>query len=448
MSDTNTVAITAFPMDSKVESFGEDGLPVYDRAFSSADLRNFIGATYNNGYFADTADSLKPTLAVVGGEEHSGYVTEPVAYISLAAGTVCINGVLGFIPDETVLTPVNDVADGSSAAVVARLNLAEGKRNIEVTFGVENAITNDKNALTIAVATRSGNSFTLTDYRGQAGYCPEVVRRVQPSSAEFLVSTTPLEPRFLLDKAVPIDSLSRPGTYFMPGNPFTMLPKSESYKYGATKAVLGDNSGYWLDSFTLYPENIRPQFGAVHLASMGVSGLCITGGRYTLLNINTPAHAPYFYNLGQVGEEPTSEPPYLVAANCLSVEVAYSFSSLYASEGFFTHLVHIPLGDMSTWKASKEDFTLDGELYKKREASIEVSLNLFEVDGRSTLKVFPTVWRFRAMLTRWPIKRSFDKPPDSAADHFNLRLDAERIDATSSPAPSTGELYFKRAWLE
>ena len=48
---------TVYPMDSKT-SQGEDGLPVYDRAYNASDLRRVMGAYLTDGVFAADGDAL------------------------------------------------------------------------------------------------------------------------------------------------------------------------------------------------------------------------------------------------------------------------------------------------------------------------------------------------------------------------------------------------------
>lgn len=451
MSDTNTVAITAFPMDSKVESFGEDGLPVYDRAFSSADLRNFIGATYNNGYFADTADSLKPTLAVVGGEEHSGYVTEPVAYISLAAGTVCINGVLGFIPDETVLTPVNNVADGSSAAVVARLNLAEGKRNIEVTFGVENAITNDKNALTIAVATRSGNSFTLTDYRGQAGYCPEVTRKVTMPDAGQIVTTEPVNSSFNFDGTLAaLKGFTTLGTFFCSSSSYlsyAALPAN--YRMGHSVITReSDTAGGAIHTSRVYPakseknDPVTLSFGDLNLGGP----MTLTSGTLILQESSRELHDGFIIDLN------TADLDWRLQAESLCIDWGFNLSyegpfSDISEEGAFLSSATLPLRSGS-WGKQQVDFVYQGTTYYRYATFTDIPVSVPK-GSKERNGVAHYLLRIYLFMTRREEGFPFpeEKQNITPRSTYALRTYAELLDFEELSAIDITDMFFNRVYL-
>lgn len=114
------MSMTAFPMDSRVTETGEDGLPVYDRAFSSSDLREVMKAYFGNGYFAEDGTSLN----VKAGDGLN---------VIVQAGKANIQGTLGFMDeDETLRLDNPDKANPRIDTVVARLNLSLDKRCIEL----------------------------------------------------------------------------------------------------------------------------------------------------------------------------------------------------------------------------------------------------------------------------------------------------------------------------
>ena len=111
--------LTAFPMDSQVTGMGDDGLPVYDRAFDSTDLREVYKTYFSNGYFAEVGTSMHVKAA-------SGMTA------TVEAGKVNIQGTLGFMTEDATVT---FAAAGSAArvdTVVARLDLSVEKRVIEL----------------------------------------------------------------------------------------------------------------------------------------------------------------------------------------------------------------------------------------------------------------------------------------------------------------------------
>lgn len=111
--------LTAFPMDSQVTEIGDDGLPVYDRAFDSTDLREVYKTYFSNGYFADVGTSMHVIAA-------SGMTA------TVEAGKVNIQGTLGFMTEDAT---VSFAAAGTSDridTVVARLDLSVDKRCIEL----------------------------------------------------------------------------------------------------------------------------------------------------------------------------------------------------------------------------------------------------------------------------------------------------------------------------
>lgn len=114
------MSMTAFPMDSQVSEIGEDGLPVYDRAFSSSDLREVMKAYFGNGYFAEDGTSLN----VKAGDGLN---------VIVQAGKANIQGTLGFMSeDETLRLDNPDKTNPRIDTVVVRLDLSLEKRCIEL----------------------------------------------------------------------------------------------------------------------------------------------------------------------------------------------------------------------------------------------------------------------------------------------------------------------------
>lgn len=113
------MSMKAFPMDSDVKA-GEDGLPVYDRAFDSTDLREIYKTYFSTGYFATPGTSLQ----VVAGTGLNAVVK---------AGKCNIEGTLGFMTEDAQITfPEADKTNPRIDTVVARLDLAQEARNISI----------------------------------------------------------------------------------------------------------------------------------------------------------------------------------------------------------------------------------------------------------------------------------------------------------------------------
>lgn len=73
----------SFPWDSIATSWGDDGLPVYDRSYSAADLRSVYATFIKDGVFMDSGDEMRVSA------DGSGMS------VSVAAGKCCINGTVG-----------------------------------------------------------------------------------------------------------------------------------------------------------------------------------------------------------------------------------------------------------------------------------------------------------------------------------------------------------------
>lgn len=111
--------LTAFPMDSQVTGMGDDGLPVYDRAFDSTDLREVYKTYFSNGYFAEVGTSMHVKAA-------SGMTA------TVEAGKVNIQGTLGFMTEDATVTFAESGSAPRIDTVVARLDLSVEKRTIEL----------------------------------------------------------------------------------------------------------------------------------------------------------------------------------------------------------------------------------------------------------------------------------------------------------------------------
>lgn len=110
-----------FPVDSIVTKLGDDGLPIYDRPYVSADLREVYANFFSNGVFMDGSASLQ-VMSATGGMN-----------VYVKAGTCHINGAFGVETEQRTLQ-----LDAASASldridtVVARLDLAIEARSLDL----------------------------------------------------------------------------------------------------------------------------------------------------------------------------------------------------------------------------------------------------------------------------------------------------------------------------
>ena len=110
-----------FPVDSIVTKLGDDGLPIYDRPYASADLRELYANFFTNGVFMDDSTSLQ-VMNATGGMN-----------VYVKAGTCNINGAFGVETEQRTLQ-----LDAASASldridtIVARLDLAIEARSLDL----------------------------------------------------------------------------------------------------------------------------------------------------------------------------------------------------------------------------------------------------------------------------------------------------------------------------
>lgn len=110
-----------FPVDSIVTRLGEDGLPIYDRPYVSADLREVYANFFSNGVFMDDSTSLQ-VMNATGGMN-----------VYVKAGTCHVNGAFGVETGQRTLK-----LDAASASldridtIVARLDLAIEARSLDL----------------------------------------------------------------------------------------------------------------------------------------------------------------------------------------------------------------------------------------------------------------------------------------------------------------------------
>lgn len=110
-----------FPVDSVVTSLGDDGLPIYDRPFVSADLRDVYGEFFSNGVFYTSANIFKVSASTGG------------MVVTVQGGKAHINGAFGTEEDVTTLTvPTASTQNNRIDTVVIRLDLGVDARSMSL----------------------------------------------------------------------------------------------------------------------------------------------------------------------------------------------------------------------------------------------------------------------------------------------------------------------------
>lgn len=115
--------MNSYPWDSLAVSVGEDGYPIYDRAYMASDLQGVQGRFFSNGIFVDEPSAYRPTP----GDGMS---------VMVDVGWCCINGTFGY-PSEKPSEQrkmVLQAADSKNRidTVVLRWNANAEKRTIDL----------------------------------------------------------------------------------------------------------------------------------------------------------------------------------------------------------------------------------------------------------------------------------------------------------------------------
>lgn len=147
-----------FPQDSRISGYNPDGTPMYDRRYTSQDLRDFYAAQYTNGYIHETDNSGKVEAAT------GGVTVNPCAWV--------INGAIGQI-DAPEFLPIT--AEGMYSVMV-RLDVSEPAREIAFRVAKGDAGYPDPvrsgEVYELCIAhVNVTDSISLTDMRDDAGCC-------------------------------------------------------------------------------------------------------------------------------------------------------------------------------------------------------------------------------------------------------------------------------------
>lgn len=112
--------INSFPWDSLVVEMGEDGFPVYDRAYAASDLQEFLEPFFSFGVFINTANAMAVTS--------NNNMTLTVDY-----GKCHIRGVIGYINKEREIVSIEAASSQPRIdTVVLRWDKRLSARSIEV----------------------------------------------------------------------------------------------------------------------------------------------------------------------------------------------------------------------------------------------------------------------------------------------------------------------------
>lgn len=112
-----TSITSVYPMDSVVSS-GEDGLPVYDRSYNAADLREVMSAFLSSGVFADRGDELA--------------VTESGGTWSVGTGAAFAGGLYVPVGSASEVIDQDELSTGQYAYVVLAARLDTGYRDAAI----------------------------------------------------------------------------------------------------------------------------------------------------------------------------------------------------------------------------------------------------------------------------------------------------------------------------
>lgn len=164
------MTMDSFPWDSLVVEMGEDGFPVYDRAYAADDLAEVYEPFFSNGIFMNSDEALKVTAG-------NGFI------LTCGFGKCHINGRFGYIKKERELLTV-EAPDSQPRidTVVYRFNKNRSSRYI-LPFVVKGTPSANPVRPTL---TRTANVWEL-------GACDVLVRPGATSIAQTDVVDTRLE---------------------------------------------------------------------------------------------------------------------------------------------------------------------------------------------------------------------------------------------------------------
>lgn len=157
--------IKSFPQDSKITGY-KDGKPVYDRKYTSADLRDVVRSQYGNGY--------------IKGYGEEGAVSVEGKTVTVAPGAWMVQGTLCQSDSSVTL----DASEGKQSIVV-RLDTSDEHRAvyIDAKSGEDfPAPTHEGSVYELVLAHIDGGK--VTDTREDSGLCGQSRGAIQPIEVE------------------------------------------------------------------------------------------------------------------------------------------------------------------------------------------------------------------------------------------------------------------------
>lgn len=119
MATTPTYVTDAYPLDSSVTEIDSDGLPVYDRAYNAAGLREVMSVFLKDGVIADFLNELE--------------VTADGTAVSVDTGCAIANGLHFTLRGKCKVLDQADITSGQYAWVMAAARFDSAYRDVEIT---------------------------------------------------------------------------------------------------------------------------------------------------------------------------------------------------------------------------------------------------------------------------------------------------------------------------
>lgn len=168
---------TAYPMDSVVTSVGDDGLPVYDRAYNASDLRRFMGLAVTDGVWPNYLDELA--------------VTQSGGAWSVGSGAAMAAGLLIPVDEPVRVLLQSDIPAGSYAflVVAGRFDSAyrDGAVYARVQESPEYEPVRTESTWELVLA-RIDSRGEMRDFRLDNAMCGPVSPVMQPDTESFMLS--------------------------------------------------------------------------------------------------------------------------------------------------------------------------------------------------------------------------------------------------------------------
>ena len=163
-----------YPMDSVVTDTDVDGLPLYDRAYAAADLRDVMGRFLTDGVFADCLEELN--------------VSQDGGSWWLRPGACMLGGLYARVDEAVRVLDQEDVPAGQSAWISLKARFDMGYRDVLVTAVL--AASAPKPARTASeheiIVARIDSTGKKTDLRASGSLCGFVAPFERVDTSSFL----------------------------------------------------------------------------------------------------------------------------------------------------------------------------------------------------------------------------------------------------------------------